>query len=125
MPTLGSVMRRFVLLLVFSIAMLGAAAGQSQYPGQNCDNWERECTRLYGPQTERWYECMDQPRANYDCQDPAGYAGYPPRETAYPAQETAMCDMWHHECARSYGSAPRKYRICMRRREVLVACGRY
>jgi hypothetical protein len=111
-------MRRFVLLLVCSIATLGAAAAQMQYPGALCDRWEQECTKHYGPQTERWYACMDQPRAKYDCQDPAGYAGY-------PLQETATCDMWHHECARSYGSAPRKYRICMRRREVRVACGRY
>ncbi|WP_141688426.1 hypothetical protein [Bradyrhizobium paxllaeri] len=109
------------LLFAFVIIAFeqGAAAAPPamQYPGQSCDRWEQECTKLHG-QTERWYVCMNQRRAVYDCQDPAGYAGYPP-------PETADCDMWRSECAREYGSATRKYGICMRRREALVACGRY
>jgi len=116
--------RMEVLLLFASVIVAfepfaGAAAAppaaQMQYPGARCDRWEQECAKFDGPQTEHWYDCMNQPRAKYDCQDPAGYVGYPPPE----------CEMWRHECARSYGSAPRKYRICLRRREALAACGRY
>jgi hypothetical protein len=114
---------RILTLLVSLIIIFEAIAGtaaevvaQVQYPGQSCDTWERECTRLYGPQTERWYACMDQPRAKYDCEDAAGYAGYPP-------QETAVCDIWRRECARLYGSRTRKYRACMRQPQALVDCG--
>lgn len=97
------------------IAGAAAAPPATQYPGQSCDRWEQECTKHDGPQTDRWYECMNQPQAKYACQDPAGFAGYPSQE----------CDMWLHECARSYGSATRKYKICMQRRAAVVACGRF
>ncbi len=50
-----------------AVAAAAPPAAQMQYPGQSCDRWEQECTKLNGPQTERWYECMNQPRAKYDC----------------------------------------------------------
>jgi hypothetical protein len=105
------------VIIAFEPRGAAAAPPAMQYPGQSCDRWEQQCTQLHG-ESERWYACMNQPQAIYDCQDPAGYAGYPP-------PETPDCDMWRSECARSYGSATRKYGICIRRREALVACGRY
>jgi hypothetical protein len=105
------------VIIAFEPGAAAAAPAAEQYPGQNCDRWEQRCTKLHG-ETDRWYECMNQPPAEYDCQDSAGYAGFPP-----PVSPT--CTMWRSECARSYGSATRKYRICIRRREAVVACGRY
>jgi hypothetical protein len=36
---------------------------------------------------------MHKARAKYDCDDSAGYQGYPP-------EETAMCGNWRRECER-------------------------
>ena len=52
-----------IYLLFASGAAAAPPAAQMQYPGQSCDRWEQECTKFDGPQTERWYECMNQPRA--------------------------------------------------------------
>jgi hypothetical protein len=60
---------------------------------------------------------MDQPQAKYDCQTAEGYAGAPP-------QENPLCDNWHRECARLYGSSTRKYVQCMQQPQALIDCGR-
>jgi hypothetical protein len=86
--------------------------------GSNCDNWERECARLYGPQTKRWFACMNQPQAKYDCQTAEGYANAPP-------QENPLCGNWHRECARLFGSSTRKFGQCMRQPQALIDCGRH
>jgi hypothetical protein len=86
-------------------------------PGSACDNWEQQCARLYGPRTKRWFACMDQPRAKYDCQDAGGYAGVPP-------PDNPLCDNWSRECARFYGSGTRKYGQCMRQPQARADCGR-
>ena len=33
----------------------------------SCDNWQRECARLYGRRTEGFQLCMQQPNALRDC----------------------------------------------------------
>ena len=46
--------------------------GEDRYGGHPpdlCDNWLRECARLYGKRTRRWYACMEQPGAIRDCGD--------------------------------------------------------
>jgi len=32
-----------------------------------CANWREACADLYGPQTQQWYQCMNQPKARRDC----------------------------------------------------------
>lgn len=36
-------------------------------PAWSCGDWRRECARLYGSQTNRWYQCMGQPGAVNAC----------------------------------------------------------
>lgn len=86
-------------------------------PGSACDNWERECQRLYGPRTRRWFACMGQPRAKFDCQIAEGYAGAPP-------QETPLCGNWRSSCARLYGPGTRKFGQCMNQPQARIDCGR-
>jgi hypothetical protein len=94
------------------------SAHAQQVPGSACDNWEMKCARRYGSDTPRWYACMDQPRAKFDCQTVEGYVGAPP-------QETSLCQNWRQGCARLHGARSRNSRLCMRQPQALVDCGRF
>ena len=106
-----------VAIAACSLQPVHAGLIEAPAPGSACDNWERECQRLYGPRTRRWFSCMGQPRAKFDCQTPEGYAGA-------PAQETPLCASWRSACERLYGPGTRKFGQCMRQPQARADCGR-
>lgn len=57
------------LIAISALLPLSVQAGLTEtvrVPGSACDNREQQCSRRYGLHTERWFTCMNQPRAQYD-----------------------------------------------------------
>lgn len=91
--------------------------------GDLCGNWRRECARLYGRQTQAWYNCMGQPQAVADCQ--GGGRGHSRRGDDYDdyrPRRVASCGTWRSECAKLYGFGTYRWNQCMGQPGAVRAC---
>jgi hypothetical protein len=120
-------MRRFWKLLVVCVPLsfvMPAGASESsgrlilaQSRGGLCQNWVRECSRLWGYQTDRWHQCMGQPGARQDC----GRGGYGYQEDS--GGGTDLCRNWRRQCADLYGWRTRRWHQCIHQPQAEADCG--
>jgi hypothetical protein len=119
--------------------------GRGGYGGSSdlCQNWHRECARLYGYGTPRWNACMGQPAARYDCGEGGGRSfqrrgGY---DRGYDRGYNrgyddgggrhfrrgggfGSCRVWRRECANLYGRRSPQWHACMNQPGARRACSR-
>lgn len=106
---------------------------QVQYGRRDlCENWNRQCSRLYGYATPQWNACMSQPGAIQDCGGTyrappsrgwgGGYYDGPYGGAPYAR---ATCGTWRRECARLHGFQTRNWYACMNQPGARRDCGGY
>jgi hypothetical protein len=83
-----------------------------------CDNWQRECARLYGWHSEGFNLCMGQPNAIRDCSHRS--RGWDDFEGDVSFVDE--CRRWRRECARLYGRQTPNWYACMGQPNAIDAC---
>jgi hypothetical protein len=78
-----------------------------------CENWHRECARLWGYGSYNWQQCMGQPAAIADC----GGGG------RFAQPSGGLCENWHRECARLWGYGSYNWQQCMGQPAAIYDCG--
>lgn len=86
-----------------------------------CENWHRECGRLWHYGSTNWNACMSQPAALYDCGRRAARSY---RHQRKRDRRQNLCNNWHRECARLHGQGSRNWSACMQQPDAIHDCGR-
>jgi hypothetical protein len=84
-----------------------------------CANWQRECARLYGWQTNGWQLSMGQPGAVRDCSGGRSHRGGYDDEGD---DGDGACRNWRRQCARLYGWRTPTWYSCMGQPGAINAC---